>query len=337
MAKGESCTWTAAQEAIMVDILKQAKDEGQQSENGWKKQVFERVVEALDGTELSSGGVRKGVEQVKNRYQRFKAEYRDVKKLRDASGFGWDDTLHLVTATADVWERYLAVHKDSRKWKERRFPLYDDIAYLVEGIIADGHRAFRPGRNVSSDVTAGSTTTTAVATATTMAAAAAPSTSPAAIVENANDVTAPPATATATTATRSSSILETIENAEMSDDESKTPVEPVKQATESFKKKGCQSGAAAIFALSESIESVISAINTTSKASGSQPSFTSPQRKTAAIRTIEEDEGLSDTEMVEVADMIRERTDIADAYLALTKKTTRTAYLRRALDKYTNM
>ena len=32
-----------------------------------------------------------------------------VKKLRDLSGFGWDEERKVVTAADDVWDKYIAV------------------------------------------------------------------------------------------------------------------------------------------------------------------------------------------------------------------------------------
>jgi hypothetical protein len=42
-------------------------------------------------------------------YFQLKGEFIEVKKLRELSGFGWDDDLKVVTATADVWEAYIKV------------------------------------------------------------------------------------------------------------------------------------------------------------------------------------------------------------------------------------
>ena len=99
-------------------------------------------------------------------------------------------------------------------------------------------------------------------------------------------------------------------------------------------KKGRQSGAAAIFALSGSIESMASSFNAAAGGSSSQALLTSPQRRTHAIQAIEEDEELSDEEMVNVADLIRRNTDIADTYLALKKPSLRSAYLKKHLDEF---
>jgi hypothetical protein len=96
----------------------------------------------------------------------LKSEFIEVKKLREQSGFGWDDARKMVTATADVWEKYLAVglcymcisehflmpaycvtkaHPKAKPWRKKAFPLYDDMLELVEGIVATGETAFRPG------------------------------------------------------------------------------------------------------------------------------------------------------------------------------------------------
>lgn len=69
------------------------------------------------------------------------------------------------------------------------------------------------------------------------------------------------------------------------------------------------------------------------ESAGIQPS---PLRKKAAIKAVEDTEELSDTEMVDVVEMFRENTGVADSYLAIRKKSTRTAYLNKALQKYIN-
>lgn len=36
-----------------------------------------------------------------------------------------------------------------KPWRKRSFPLYDDLALLVDGIVATGDNAFRPGRPIT--------------------------------------------------------------------------------------------------------------------------------------------------------------------------------------------
>jgi hypothetical protein len=86
----------------------------------------------------------------------------------------------MVTASDEVWELYLAVrllfyfyllsdtfqtHENARKWRKTRFPLYDDILIIVDGIVATGAGAFHAGISQSQPSTA-SQATSAAATQT---------------------------------------------------------------------------------------------------------------------------------------------------------------------------
>ncbi|KAJ7851311.1 hypothetical protein B0H14DRAFT_2350369, partial [Mycena olivaceomarginata] len=88
----------------------------------------------------------------------LKGAFNAVRKLRDLSGFGWDDGLKMVTASDEVWELYLATHENARKWRKTRFPLYDDILIIVDGIVATGAGAFHAGVSQSQPSTASQAT-----------------------------------------------------------------------------------------------------------------------------------------------------------------------------------
>jgi len=42
-------------------------------------------------------------------FLQLKDDYKIVKELQDKSGFGWDDVKKILTATPDIWEKYLEV------------------------------------------------------------------------------------------------------------------------------------------------------------------------------------------------------------------------------------
>jgi hypothetical protein len=93
----------------------------------------------------------------------LKAAFLAVQHLCGLSGFGWDDGLKMVTATEEVWDAYILVsfifasnlsgiyitagqtHESAKKWQKTPFPLYDDMHYLVAGIVATGAGAFHAG------------------------------------------------------------------------------------------------------------------------------------------------------------------------------------------------
>ncbi|KIL55164.1 hypothetical protein M378DRAFT_42800, partial [Amanita muscaria Koide BX008] len=117
--EGDRCSWTLDDDKILLDVLREQKVAGNQSESGWKPQVWTAVAQALKD---------RGKEK--------------VDKLQHLSGFGWDNEKKLVTATEAVWEAYLAAHPKAARWRKTSFPLYDKMYFLVDGIIATGAGAF---------------------------------------------------------------------------------------------------------------------------------------------------------------------------------------------------
>lgn len=108
--------------------------------------------------------------------------------------------------------------------------------------------------------------------------------------------------------------------------------QPIKQeetASSNIKKKRTRdTGLNALYTVSASLESVAGAYTDGPKV---EASFATPQRMKAAIAAVEEDEGLSDNELMEVAELFRRNTSIADAYMAFSKPAARTTYLQRHL------
>ncbi|KAG0692839.1 hypothetical protein DFH29DRAFT_1008050 [Suillus ampliporus] len=75
--------------------------------------------------EKTSGGVAKTSGSCHDHWGKLKKDFAVVKKLQEQSGFGWDNTLKIVTAPPDIWEKYLVI--------------------LVEGIVATGENVFHVG------------------------------------------------------------------------------------------------------------------------------------------------------------------------------------------------
>lgn len=59
--------------------------------------------------------------------------------------------------------------------------------------------------------------------------------------------------------------------------------------------------------------------------------LTSPQRRKAAIHKLAEDDDLSENEQVQAIRLFSRQTAVADSYLAIKKKTTRTLYIQSEL------
>ncbi|KAJ7717640.1 hypothetical protein DFH07DRAFT_761906 [Mycena maculata] len=80
----------------------------------------------------------------------LKSAFNSCAATRNTSGFGWDEGLKMPTALAEVWDAYIDRHPKAARWRTTPFPLYNDILYLVEGIVATGAGAFHPGAQTQS-------------------------------------------------------------------------------------------------------------------------------------------------------------------------------------------
>ncbi|KIJ39985.1 hypothetical protein M422DRAFT_257297 [Sphaerobolus stellatus SS14] len=200
----------------------------------------------------------------------LKGDYAMVKKLCGLSGFGWDDAKMVVTASPEVWDKYLEKHT---KWWNKSFPLYDAMAELVDKVLATGSQVFQ---------------------------------------------------------TQSIQCSSDGPDEAMTVNELDSEVEEIKEI-----KKGREeqfTGPDAINALAGSVASLAEAIVDSDKALGVSPSLDpSPVRRTKAYQCAEDEEGLSDTDLVDEAKIFGD-TKIADTYLAFKKKTVRAHWLRHKLN-----
>ena len=116
------CVWTDADDAALIHKLNDCKDIGMQSDSGWKPPVWHPCAEALKG---STGGIKTAKKMVDHYtnvsplsssqirdhtdLSKLKSAFVTVSKLREQSGFGWDDGLKMVTASDEVCEPYIMV------------------------------------------------------------------------------------------------------------------------------------------------------------------------------------------------------------------------------------
>ncbi|KAJ7435515.1 hypothetical protein B0H11DRAFT_2367199 [Mycena galericulata] len=89
--------WSDDDDATLVGKLRWVKENGYQSNSGWKIEVWALCIEVLK----DSPGPPKVADKVQDHWGN--------------SGFGWDDGLKMVTASDNVWEAYLA------HWHNREF------------------------------------------------------------------------------------------------------------------------------------------------------------------------------------------------------------------------
>ncbi|PPQ91574.1 hypothetical protein CVT25_012285 [Psilocybe cyanescens] len=294
-------SWNSSCDSMLVESLKKQKQDGKMGSNSsWHSSAWVEAEKDLTGTETSSGGGKKTALSCQNRWSALKKEYVQVAQLRDKSGFGWDEGLSLVTATAEVWDALLKSDPKLAKWKKTAFPLYESLHDLIYGTVATGKEAFRPGRDFT----------------------------PFSIVTESGE-----------DGDMLSYHTPSFQN-DMTDDEETAitgasvppvPVMPWRSAVTPRKRAADASfeSASSIKQIrgrkptaGHAITEVASSVRDLATAFvGSMGSTSTPERKTA-IQMLEEDDDLSEDEKIDAIQLFRKDSTIAQSYLSIRKKDT---------------
>lgn len=96
--------WSLEEVNSLIYQLLEAKDQGQTSENGFKATVWQSIANSFDDLRKKDPRVSE------SKWSRLKKDYKEVKFLREASGFGWDEELCVPTAEPSVWEEIKKVY-----------------------------------------------------------------------------------------------------------------------------------------------------------------------------------------------------------------------------------
>ncbi|KAI0684108.1 hypothetical protein BC835DRAFT_1391574, partial [Cytidiella melzeri] len=97
--------WKPSAQAALVAALHKEKVEGRMVENGFKPVSWTYASAAV----LEKAWIAVNAKQCKNHWAMLRARYKDLVRMRQLSGFGWNEEACQLTATADVWDAYLQI------------------------------------------------------------------------------------------------------------------------------------------------------------------------------------------------------------------------------------
>ena len=134
--------WTKSMREFLLEGLNLQTIQGKRCDggSGWKKDAWEAVRKILN----EKFEVKFTVKQMKECFNNMKKDYQIVKELRDLSGFGWDDEQEMVTASKEVWDTYVAQHKEAKKFRGKPWPFFDIMHEILDGRIPNGSEKFYP-------------------------------------------------------------------------------------------------------------------------------------------------------------------------------------------------
>ncbi|XP_058108674.1 uncharacterized protein At2g29880-like [Magnolia sinica] len=135
--RAQKIKWTNAMDEVMLNTLLEQIALGRKSDNGFKREAYQAAAEQVS----NETHVCVNWSNVVNRMKYHKKCYNDVKDMLSASGFGWDNERKVVTAPDEVWEAYLKSHPRTERLRGKRIERMDDLAVIVGDDQATGRYA----------------------------------------------------------------------------------------------------------------------------------------------------------------------------------------------------
>ncbi len=103
----EKFSWSLAMHAALLETLCDQCRLGKRSDSGFKKEAWVAVISTVQEAYLGSHILTEV--QVRSKGDWYKAMWKEWVQLDDNSGFGWEESTQLHTASDDVWKRYITV------------------------------------------------------------------------------------------------------------------------------------------------------------------------------------------------------------------------------------
>ncbi|KAF8226431.1 hypothetical protein L208DRAFT_1407059 [Tricholoma matsutake] len=299
-------------DSILLDVLIKQQKSGLQTSNGnFHTSAWMEAEKALAKTEMHTGGAPKSVSCCQNCWAALKKDYASVKKLKEMSGFGWDDTKRAVTAPNEVWDKLLEKHPKLGKWRSKGFPLFDDMADLVDGTYTTGTNVYHPGHdNTPKKSDSGSSDDDGQPSTQSIDPT---------LTNNSESNTSSASIETSiSTPTTASSPIPTFLSHKCQAVQSNTTERPPPSA--------CKQSS------SQAITSVAAAMTPLAGAMAADTVVPSPECKRKAIEVIEDDGDLLENEMNKVYKIVCRDTAFADTVLAIDKQTACTSFIQSEIN-----
>jgi hypothetical protein len=118
-------------------ILHYVAKNGNFTDNGFKKKDWSSITSEFE----SATNLSYDKSSLQSKYSELKKKYNVFKKLKDQSGFGWDEEKQILTADDETWEAYIQVHSEAKAFRKATLPNLELLESLFSGKVATGSYA----------------------------------------------------------------------------------------------------------------------------------------------------------------------------------------------------
>ncbi|XP_077228513.1 uncharacterized protein At2g29880-like [Tasmannia lanceolata] len=131
---GRNHFWNTEMDKVLVDALLEQVSKGHKIPNGFKDVAYMAASRAMN----SRYGKDMTKEHIKNQVKSLKKKYMAVNTIINTSGFCWDDVNKKIEVTEDVYNAWVAVHPEHKRYFAEKHVLIDDLRHIFGEDYAKG-------------------------------------------------------------------------------------------------------------------------------------------------------------------------------------------------------
>ncbi|GMI75414.1 hypothetical protein like AT4G02550 [Hibiscus trionum] len=121
-------------EHIFLEILADEAQKGNKPSNTFRMNSIKRVAVAIS----DKFQVQCDTEHVKNHLRTVKNTWKIICKIREESGFGWDDNMKMITCDRVTHDAAITAHPKYAPFLNKKIDFYDEMALVVGQDMATG-------------------------------------------------------------------------------------------------------------------------------------------------------------------------------------------------------
>ncbi|XP_043696840.1 L10-interacting MYB domain-containing protein-like [Telopea speciosissima] len=127
--------WTTSLTKRLVDLMVQQVLKGNRPNNSFGRKAWKNICDEFP----KETGLKWNKEQLKNRYSVLRRQYVTVKSLLNQGEFNWDEATGTITATDEVWDKYIKVNPDAEAIRNNGCPIYKQLCTVFSELGPNGN------------------------------------------------------------------------------------------------------------------------------------------------------------------------------------------------------
>ncbi|GAB2285066.1 hypothetical protein Dimus_039692 [Dionaea muscipula] len=124
----DPATWTASEERVFIHLMVNEVDKGNRSSTTFSRKGWKHI--ELEFHERTNK--RYSISQFRNKFNQLRRRYQDFGKLIRQPGFSYNPVVNSVIAPDNVWESYIKVNKNAKRFRRKGFPYYNELGVIFD-------------------------------------------------------------------------------------------------------------------------------------------------------------------------------------------------------------